>query len=306
MIQGSWAGWLNKPKRGYLLFCLLAFLPLTACYRLGILPTPAPLPLPTELAAAPLPPGSQTVGLEGVFRSLASIDGEKDERCYKLIRFYPDGLALYTDLACFERLPDAGDWTELDRWFNRENLSLARGDYSLLDQKIWVRIVTYNTIYETTSLRSFQGRACLDEMVLQEPTQKTYTGIPSPLTQPVLEYVRLGMTAPAPPPSGSTPLLENAGLEPCQVAGFQIVRRPSVVLAGGQAEYEIQTDPGESCALFYTGPNGIPSQAQGTGAITADPQGICRWLWEVGDLEGVATVTVSIGEITQDFQIEAR
>lgn len=293
-------------KRGNVLLMALVLLMPTACSGLGILRSPTPLPLPTELAAAPLPKGSQPGGLDGVFRSLVSVDGEKGDRCYKLFRFYPDGLALFANFACFRRLPDAGAWADLDRWFNRENRDLARGDYSLLDQRIWVRIVTYNHIYETTSLRSFQGEVCLGQMVLQEPTQKTYTGIPSPLTQPVLEYFSLGRVVQAPHPSGSSQLPENAGSESCHVAAFQIIKRPYIVISGGQVEYVIQTDPGESCTLQYTDPSGAPGQAQGTGAVTANQQGICRWLWQVGDQEGLATVTVSIGGITQDFQIEVR
>lgn len=287
-------------KTGHLLFFIIAFLPLTACYRLGILPTATPLPLPTELATTPLPQGSQPGGLEAVFRSLVSIDGEKDSQCYKMYRFYLDGLALYADLACFERSPATGGWSELDRWFNRENREVARGDYILLGRQIWVRIVTYNSIYETTNLRSFQGEVCQDEMVLQEPTQTYYAGIPSELTQPVLEYIRLGTAVEQP----AIPKADNP--EPCHVARFQVIKRPSIVLSGNRAEYQIQTDPGETCALRYTAPDGAPSQAQGTGVTLADSQGICRWLWEVGPGEGIATVTVSIDEIRQDFQLEVR
>jgi hypothetical protein len=293
-------------KPGHLLFVILAFLQIAGCYRLGVLPTATPLPLPTELATTPLPPGSQLGGLAAVFRSLASIDGEGDSRCYKLYRFYPEGLALYADLACFDRSPAAGDGSDLDRWFNRENREVARGDYFLLDQQIWVRIVTYNSIDETTRLRSFQGEFCQAEMVLQEPAQKYYAGIPSELTQPVLEYAGMGALAHTPALSGASPNPGESGLEPCHVAGFRIIYRPSVALSGGQAEYQIQTDPGEICTLRYTAPDGTSSQARGTGAIIADSQGICRWLWDVGALEGFATVTVSIDEIRQDFQLELR
>jgi hypothetical protein len=293
-------------KPGRLLLLILAFLLIPGCYRLGVLPTATPLPLPTELATMALPPGSQLGGLEGFFRSLASMDGEGDSRCYKLYRFYPDGLALYADLACFDPSPQAGDGSDLDRWFNRENREVVRGDYFLLGQQIWVRIVTYNPIYETTGLRSFQGEYCQDELVLQEPTQKSYAGVPSELTQPVLEYAGLGAMAHTPALSGASPDPGESGLGPCHVAGFWIIYRPSVVVAGGQAEYQIQTDPGETCTLRYTTPDGTPSQVQGTGAITADSQGICRWVWDVGAVEGVATVTVSIDEITQDFQLELR
>jgi hypothetical protein len=296
-------------KTGDLLLLIITFLPLTACHRLGIWPTATPLPLPTELATTPLPQGSRPGGFEAVFRSLVSIDGEKDSRCYKMYRFYPDGLALYADLACFDRSPDPGGWLELDRWFNRENREVARGDYFLLGQQIWVRIVTYNSIYETTNLRSFQGQVCQDEMVLQEPAQTYYAGIPSELSQPVLEYVRLDITEPhrdTPALWGASPMPGDHSQESCHVARFEIVKRPSIVLSGNQAEYQIQTDPGETCTLRYTAPDGVPSQAQGTGAITADSQGICQWNWEVGDLEGTATVTISIDKITQDFQIEVR
>lgn len=290
-------------KISRLLAFVIAFLSLTACYSLGLLPTATPLPQPTELATTPPPPGSQPGGLEGIFRSLVSIDGEADSRCYKLFRFYPDGLALYAGLACFDRSPAGRNGPDLERWFERGNRQLARGDYFLLGERIWVRIVTYDAVHETVYLRSFQGEICEDEMVLQEPAQRYYTGVPSELTQPVLEYVRLSATAQLPAASAAP---QGPSPTSCHVAGFRILWRPSVTISGGQVEYRILTDPGETCTLRYTTPDGRLSQAPGTGAIAADAQGVCRWVWEVGDLKGRATVTVSIDEISQDFWIELR
>lgn len=287
--------------RAFIFIFVFAFLSLTACYSLGLLPTATPLPQPTELATTPLPPGSRPGGLEGIFRSLASIDGEADSRCYKLFRFYPDGLALHAKLACFDRSPTGRDDSELERWFNRGNRQIARGDYFLLGERIWVRIVTYDAVHETVNLRSFQGEICQDEMVLQEPAQKYYTGVPSELTQPVLEYLRFSV----PPPAASA-APQSSRPPSCRVAGFYILRRPSVTLSGGQTEYRILTDPGETCTLRYTTPDGRLSQSPGTGTIVADAQGVCHWLWEVGDLKGRATVTVSIDEISQDFWLELR
>jgi hypothetical protein len=60
------------------------------------------------------------------------------------------------------------------------------------------------------------------------------------------------------------------------------------------------------CTLQYTAPDGSESRAAGTGAITAGAEGVCRWVWDLGDTPGIATVTVSIDEITQEFSIEIR
>lgn len=280
----------------FTLFALvLALLPSQACYRMGILQTATPLPLPQELATTPPPEGSRLGGLEGVFISVVSIDGYKDERCYKLYRFYPDGVVLYAYLACFEAAPITKIWSALDRWFRRENPDAFRGDYYIQNHRIFIRVVTYDYVHETVHLRSFQGKYCNDEMVIQEPAVRGYSGVPSNLTQPVLEYIRLGVN-PA----------ENPQPEGCRVAGFQLLRRPSVVIAGGQAGYRIRTDAGETCTLQYIPPDGKPSQAPGTGSITADSEGLCAWNWEVGTAEGIGTVTVTIDEISQEFSIEVR
>jgi hypothetical protein len=113
--------------------------------------------------------------------------------------------------------------------------------------------------------------------------------------QPVLEYVSLQTSGVEGTPSGA-----------CHVAGFRVIYRPSVVLAGGQAEYQIQTDPGETCKLKYTAPDGTISEGSGTGRITADNQGVCTWTWELGEPKGEGVVTVTIDQITQDFGIEVR
>lgn len=266
-----------------------------ACSRLSILPSATPLPLPTELATTPLPEGSQLGGLEATFVSAVSVDGFQDERCYKLYRFYPDGLVLYADFACLDAAPSAENWPEINRWFHRQNRDIPGGDYYLVGDSLWIRVVSYNPIHETTDLRSFQGEYCNDRMVLQEPTARYYTGVPSELMQPVLEYVRLQASGVESTPSGT-----------CHVAGFRVIYRPSVVLAGGQAEYQIQTDPGETCTLKYTAPDGTISEGQGTGRITANNQGVCTWTWELGEPKGEGVVTVTIDQITQDLGIEVR
>jgi hypothetical protein len=44
-------------------------------------------------------------------------------------------------------------------------------------------------------------------------------------------------------------------------------------------------------------------KAPGAGTITADDQGLCEWIWEVGDARGEGLITITIDEITQDFLI---
>jgi hypothetical protein len=270
-------------------------IPVLACTLFGVLPTATPLPLPTELATTPLPEGSQLGGLEATFVSAVSVDGMQDERCYKLYRFYPDGLVLYADFACLDATPSAENWSEINRWFHRENRDLPSGDYYSIDHRLWIRIVSYDSVHETAYLRSFQGEYCNDRMVLLEPAIDYYAGVPSDLTEPVLEYVRLQAGGVEYTPSGA-----------CHLASFKVLFRPSVVLAGGGARYQIQTDPGETCSLQFTTPDGTISQAQGTGTITADANGICTWIWDVGTVEGQGTVRVTIGKISQDYRIEIR
>ncbi|MFO7624609.1 MAG: hypothetical protein R6V73_09680 [Anaerolineales bacterium] len=274
---------------------IIAILPALACSRLGLFPTPTPLPLPADLATTPLPDGSQPGKLEATYVSAVSDDGFQDERCYKLFRFYPDGVVLYANFTCLDTPPSLESWSEIDRVFDRQNQNVLRGDYYLLGQRIWVRIVVHDAIHEITSLRSFQGEICDHKMVLQEPTKHYFTGVPSALMQPVLEFIPLQITSSH----------ESLSAD-CHVAGFRLLFRPTVVLSGGRAEYQIQTDPGETCTLQYTAPDGGLTQAQGTGAVIADSQGICKWIWELGELEGDGLVTVTIDQITQDFSIDVR
>jgi hypothetical protein len=286
--------WVGNPF-SVIFLGIIAILPAMACSRLGLFPTPAPLPQPADLATMSLPQGSQAGGLETIFVSAVSVDGFQDERCYKLFRFYPDGVVLYANFACLDTPPSPESWPEIDQEFHRQNQDILRGDYYLLDHRIWIRIVVHDAVHETTSLRSFQGEVCNHKMVLQEPANHYFTGVPSELMQPVLEFIPLHLT-----------LSQETLSAGCHVAGFQILSRPTVVLSGGQAVYQIQTDPGETCTLQYTAPDGAMTQAQGTGAIKANSQGVCKWTWDLGDLQGYGLVTVTIDQITQDFSIEVR
>jgi hypothetical protein len=274
---------------------IIAILPGMACSRLGLFPTSTPLPLPADLATTPIPIDSQRGGLEATYVSAVSEDGFQDERCYKLLRFYPDGVVLYANFACLDTPPGPESWPEIDQAFHRQNPDILRGDYYLLDQRIWIRIVVHDAVHEITSLRSFQGVVCNHKMVLQEAENHYFTGVPSELMQPVLEFIPLQIT-----------LSQDALTTDCHAAGFRLLFRPTVVLSGGQAVYQIQTDAGETCILQYTAPDGAMTQGQGTGAIIADAQGICKWTWELGDLKGDGLVTVTIDQITQDFSIEVR
>jgi hypothetical protein len=279
-----------------LLLPLLPLLAGLACSSFSLLASPTPLPLPTELAATPLLPGAQPGALDAVFASVSSSAGAQDSRCYRLFRLYPDGTALLEEMVCLSQPPTAASWPEIERWFHRDNPGVPRGDYFTQDQRLWVRIVEYDAVHETTYLRSFQGETCGSELVLQEPAVTTYSGVPSALTQPVGEYRRIA----------SAPGQEDQGGGDCHVAGFTLLRRPSIGLAGSRAEFEIQTDPGETCTLTYTAPDGARSEPPGTGPITAGSTGLCRWEWELGEVEGRATVTIQIDEITQDFALEVR
>jgi hypothetical protein len=107
---------MKPPASRVLLSGALLFL-LMACGRPAWWSAGEPRPLPTGLAAAPPPPGAQAGGLDAAYSSAASSAGAAGARCYKLYRFYPDGLALYAGLACFEEGQATG--TEIERWFER-------------------------------------------------------------------------------------------------------------------------------------------------------------------------------------------
>lgn len=279
-----------------LFLLLLVLMPLLACRSFNLLASPTPPSMPSDLAATPLPAGSRLGGLEATFASLASDPGVQSERCHRIFRFYPDGLALYAARYCFQSNSAEANWQSLSRAFHPQAPDTPRGDYSIADNRIWIRIARYDHVHETYWVDYYQGEYCDDFMVLQQPQVTYFAGVPSPLTQPVQEYV---CWSPASvPTSASSPA--------CHVAGFRILSRPTVVLRGGEAIYEIQTDPGETCALRYTAPDGVVLQGEGTGETVADESGVCRWRWSLGDQAGMATVTVGIDQISQDFSLEVR
>jgi hypothetical protein len=108
-----------------LLWLFLLLLPSLACSLSGGQQSNVPLPLPTELAAAPLPEGSQPGGLAATFISVNSSAGVQDGRCHKLLRFCPDGLVLYSS-SCFSvGAPADSLESEVARWFKRENPNIC-------------------------------------------------------------------------------------------------------------------------------------------------------------------------------------
>jgi hypothetical protein len=264
-----------------------------ACGLPGISPDPTPLPAPADLAIAPPPADSRLGGLEGIFVSVVSADHSEQQRCNKLYRFFEDGLVLYADYNCFEKATGFQRWAELDRLLDRDNPDRQRGDYYTQDQRLFVRIVEHDFIHEVTYLRSFQGEYCNRKMVLQEPAVTGYAGLPSELTSPVLEYIW----------PEDTPTREIQAEAGCHVASFRVTWRSYITLAGGRGRFQIQTDPGQLCTLRYTTPEGIEIKASGAGTITADDQGLCEWIWEVGEARGEGSITITIDEITQDFLI---
>ncbi len=259
-----------------------------------------PLPNPTELATSPLPENSQPGGIEGIFISTVSIPGAQPERCYKLYRFYRGGVVLYADMTCFDPSSNATGWTEIDDWFNQENSQVLHGDYHRVEERIHIRVVGHDSIHEEIYLRTFEGAYCNGQMVLQEPSVKTYSGVPSDLTQPVVEYIKVQ----EPTSSNTSPELDNSNL--CSLSGFRFIFRPLVVVSDGEALFQVQTNPGETCNLQYTTPDGQRRQAEGTGIVIADQRGLCEWKWEVGPEEGTASVNITVNQISQDLELEIR
>ncbi|GAP09946.1 hypothetical protein BECAL_01100 [Bellilinea caldifistulae] len=258
--------------------------------------------MPAELNAEPLPSDAVSGGMDEIFISRVSSPGKQPERCYKLYRFYPDGLVLYSQGECFESPPQSKDLSDIQRWLNRENTNLWRGDYSLRQNRIFLRVTVHDYVKEVTSVRYFQGVICEGQMVLQEPAVLTYAGLPSELNQPVLEYIALSLSS----DQSQTENRKNRSEMICPFVGFKIIHRPSIGLINRQALLEIQTNPRQTCTLTYTNPAGETLLNAAEGTIRADEQGLCRWLFETGSTAGNGTLTVQIGEITQSLQIEIR
>ncbi|MCX7975579.1 MAG: hypothetical protein N2646_00765 [Bellilinea sp.] len=241
--------------------------------------------------------------MDEIFISRVSSAGKQPERCYKLFRFYPDGLVLYSGLSCFENLPGSKDLPAIQRWLNREDPTFFRGDYSLQQNRIFLRVTVHDYVREVTSLRYFQGNICNGQMVLQEPAVLTYAGLPYDLNQPVLEYLALSVSSDQNQTEDSR---KNRRETACEYVGFKIIRRPSIGFINRQALLEIQTNPHQACTLTYANPAGEILLSPAEGTIRADEEGLCRWLFEIGSITGNGTLIVQIGEITQSLQIEIR
>lgn len=205
--------------------------------------------------------------------------------CYAAFRFYADGLIISGN-HCPESKNDAPNGEKITQWLRRENIGVQRGDYFVQGDLLWLRVVDYDSVHKTPVLRAYRGEACGGKMVLQP-----WSSEPATMGMAVAEYSQVW--------GEGTPPTTNAR---CHVAGFKFVWQTGIGLTGHEGKYTIQTDPGETCTLTYTTPDGI-SGSEGTGTITADEQGICEWLWPLGNVAGNGVVTVTIDSISQAFTI---
>lgn len=260
--------------------------------------------MPAELNADPLPEDSTIGGLEGVFISRNSEAGKQPERCHKLFRFDPDGIVQYANFYCFQNPPTQDDVPALQHWFNRNDPTIWRGDYSVNQNRLFLRITGYDPIHEITFLRYFRGSFCGEQMVLQEPAVRGYAGLPSPLNQPVQEFLALSSITGNINDLSLPPASKKGRNEECQWIGFRFNFRPTVTTRDGQSRLEIQTNPNQTCILTYISPAGITLLTANEGTIHADNEGICRWLFDIGSEVGTGTLIVQIGDITQSLSIE--
>lgn len=289
--------------------CLFLSLVLIGALTIGcvsLLSKATPLPMPTDLNAAPLPEDSTIGGLDGVFISRNSEAGYQGSSCYQMFRFYPDGLVLFAYRACVDKPPTQDDTPDIHGWFNRENPDMWRGDYSVNQNRLFLRITGYDPIHEITFLRYFRGSFCGEQMVLQEPAVRFYSGVASPLTQPVQEFLALSSVTSSIADQSLPPASKKGRNEECQFIGFRFISRPTTTTKNGQSRLEIQTNPNQTCILTYISPAGITLLTANEGTIHADNEGICRWLFDIGSEAGTGTLIVQIGDITQSLSIDIR
>jgi hypothetical protein len=243
-------------------------------------------PTPDELGADPLPEGAEVGGWDAEFASLVTRE-EGDTVCRAYLRFEPDGTVTYSQTACDQ------PGSELD-WLDPAESEVDRGDYAVDGDLVTARVVIYDFVTESFSVRELRGERCLDRLVVQVPDATGYLGVPSPLTEPVLTYEQL-----------SGPDLPDS--EPgCNVASFEMVSRSVVALAGNRTTLEVRTDAGVACSLVFDGPDGYRWPGSGEATVVADDDGRCQWDLPVGPTPGPATSTVSVDEITQSFGIDIR
>lgn len=143
-------------------------------------------------------------------------------------------------------------------------------------------------------------------MVLQEPAVRGYAGLPSPLNQPVQEFLALSSITGDINDLSLPPASRKGRNEECRLIGFRFILRPTVTLKDGQSTLEIQTNPNQTCTLTYISPAGITLLTEQQGNIRADNEGVCRWLFDIGSDAGIGTLIVQIGDITQSLSIEIR
>lgn len=142
------------------LFCISLFCLLEVCDKGGV-PSIQP------------PPGNAALGrIDGVFGyATPSQPPSGEDRDWCLLRFYPDGLVLYTvERTKTKSLTES--WPSIGKWFNREKIKL-QNTYYVLDNQIWFRTQGRTGNQNYVPVIDWWGTFTDQKMILNSYSHKT-------------------------------------------------------------------------------------------------------------------------------------
>lgn len=241
-------------------------------------------PLATDVSTTPTPAGGQLGGLEGIYAT--TYVGGIDETCHTLFRFFQNGVVLMERSYCTKATQVAEIVPTLEQGLQPGSPSVGQGNYYTLDRQLWLTVTLNNAdAAHSTRLFDVRGTVCGGQMALQQLHLYSADYVSDTFNVPL--YTRLDV---APLATGT---LTEAST--CHVAPFRLLN-PLPVKPGESVDLYVQTVAGEPCQLSFTEPNGVESEAEGLGIVTADDQGVCHWVWQTSPTvqpgTGKATITV--------------
>jgi hypothetical protein len=192
-----------------------------------------PIPPPEEVGAEPFPDGVSIGGLDVTFGPVRP-DGV-ETNCGGFYRFEPDGTVAQSGGGC----PEEGESFErfLQRLFDQP--TARRGDYAVLGQHVWMRLVERDLLAQEMLLELVEAEVCGDQMMLRPPGEPF-----GAWAQQVRSDYELVL--------GDPP----ATAEPCDVPRFSFDRRNVLYSQVRNASFTVVTDPGRTCAIEYESPDG--------------------------------------------------
>jgi hypothetical protein len=238
-----------------------------------------PVPTPDELGAEALPATATVGGLDAVYVSEATSENAGGEPCFSLVRLAAAGEVRWFG-GCSRQEPQR--LAERDGTWEDDDVDV--GDYAVDGERIWLRLVTWDWLTGENYAVRYEGVRCGDRLHLRDVASRSRTNL-----------LAFGLLDPGGPPGPD-----------CEQPTYRVEQAADRTVAGDGRTSSITmlTDPGATCSLAYEGPDGRRWPETGTSDVTADADGRCVLEFPVGVATGTALVSVTIGLLTHEHELD--